>query len=310
LEQELETSAGTTNQQLTSMLGYLHEVLGQVHEQRKGDWSKLSKQQSARSFQAIDTDGDGELSLAELQQHTKVLKKGGNTSDCAWIWDVVNRMNTELHHVDGEDERSGKEKLAMEAARVLEKFYCAAEAARFKLMAENYRERAQAVAQLENKRDDLDLFVKEMSTVLAYRNAKSRIEEMMEQFPRTLQLRQTFKGGDHWMKVVTLVDSCTDADVTGLKQQLSELIVTWANDCDEKHAEHKKTFKREDLVSVGSKCNQCRQCSRSIRCLACSDLLPPLLCTWIPSTRWPRTTCFSLHTCTLATSQTHAKYPI
>jgi hypothetical protein len=251
LEQGLEASAGTTNTQLTSMLSYLHEVLGQVNEQRKGDWSKLSKQQSARSFQAIDTDGDGELSLAELQQHTKILKKGGNTSDCAWIWDVANRMNTELQHVDGEDERSGKEVLAMKAARILEKLHCAAEAARFSLTAENYRERAQAIAQLENTKGDLDVYVRELSTVLTYSAAAVRIKEMMQQFPHALQLRQTFKGGKHWMEVVTLADSCTDADVAGLKQQLSDLLVSWADDCDQKHAEGlEQTFKREELLAA------------------------------------------------------------
>jgi hypothetical protein len=45
---------------------------------------------------------------------------------------------------------------------------------------------------------------------------------------------------------------------------------------------------------VGSKCSQCRQCSRSIHCLTCADLLPPLCALgshppsyvrWIPSTR-------------------------
>jgi hypothetical protein len=288
LEQALEASAGTTNTQLTSTLSYLHGVLGQVHEQRKGDWSKLSQQQSARTFQAMDTDGDGELSLAELEQAAKTLKENGSTSDCAWIWDVLNRMNTELQQVDGEDERSSKEKLAMEAARVLEKLYCAAEAARWKLTADNHRERAQAIAQLGNTKSDLDVYVRELSTVLTYHDAARdtvRIKEMMQQFPHALQLRQTFKGGRHWMEVVTLADSCTNADVAGLKQQLSDLVVSWADECDQKHAEGLEDgFKREELMAAYNlfispqlySCNitDTRKISRMIAEVAKIDRLP------------------------------------
>jgi hypothetical protein len=105
--------------------------------------------------------------------------------------------------------------------------------------------------QLENTKHDLDVYVRELSTVLTYRAATSRIKEMMQQFPHALQLRQTFKGGDHWMEVVTLADSCTDTDVTGLKQQLSDLIVSWADDCDQKHAEGlEQTFKRGELMAA------------------------------------------------------------
>jgi hypothetical protein len=263
LEEALEASAGTTNIQLTSMLSYLDDVLNQL----KDEWSKLSKQQSTRLiqhrhslllrhllspsdstiFDAIDTDGDEKLSKAELEQ-------------AAWIWLVLNRMNTEqeqalIQHssssMSGEDEGSGKETLAMEAARVLEKFHCAAEAARYKLMAERYRERAQVIAQLENTKHDLDVYVRELSTVLTYRLATSRIKEMMQQFPHALQLRQTFKGGKHWMEVATLADSCTNADVAGLKQQLSDLVVSWADDCDQKYAEGLEDgFKREELMAA------------------------------------------------------------
>ena len=47
---------------------------------------------------------------------TQTGEHNPNADECAWIWDVVNRMDTQLQGGDQDDERAWKNELAMEAA--------------------------------------------------------------------------------------------------------------------------------------------------------------------------------------------------
>jgi hypothetical protein len=116
LQQDLEEKSGTSNRQLTSLLGYMHAVMQQVHKAKQDGRSELKKQPSHR-LSAIDVDGDGELSLEEIQQYADMMKEPENEKkkvNAPWIWKVLKRMETELH-VEGKDEKSAKESQAMEA---------------------------------------------------------------------------------------------------------------------------------------------------------------------------------------------------
>ena len=54
----------------------------------------------------------------------------------------------------------------------------------------------------------------EREMCFAYCGAADRVQQLSSTMPKELQLRQTFKGGAHWMKVLTLTEG--DADLGDL----------------------------------------------------------------------------------------------
>jgi hypothetical protein len=252
MEQALEAT-GTVNIHLNSMLGYVHIVLERVHDKKRNSGQAGLAQAGLVqhiSIQDCDTDGDGVLTLDELSQAAHVLQGPERRLERAWIWDKVRRMKSELRHSGG-DELNNKETLAMEASRMLEKAFCAGQAAEPKMEAVMHRKRAQAVAELENSKEALALYLTDMSTVLINIRRSKLIKQLADLFPDRLQLRQTFKEGKHWMEVLALTDRCTDADVVALKQQISDIVSSWADDCDQMHARRlDETFTREDLMAA------------------------------------------------------------
>jgi hypothetical protein len=140
MEQALEAT-GTVNIHLNSMLGYVHTVLERVHDKKRNSGQAGLAQAGLVqhiSIQDCDTDGDGVLTLDELSQAAHVLQGPERRLERAWIWDKVRRMKSELRHSGG-DELNNKETLAMEASRMLEKAFCAGQAAEPKMEAVMHR---------------------------------------------------------------------------------------------------------------------------------------------------------------------------
>lgn len=234
--QDLETvleASGTTNQQLITKVAYLHEVMVLARGQLGTSEGESTPGRSQRRMTTTDVDGDGSTSTS--------------TSKYTWIWNEVARTN--VH--EGADSNCGvsKETLAMEAARVMMKSHCAAEAGQWGLEAAKYRERACSVKQVGDTKEELDLFLKELSTVMTYCGRADRIKQLAGEMPAAIQLRQTFKKGYHWLEVLALADSCTDVNDT--KEQISDIMVSWAGECDQEHASAlEKVSGRADLMAV------------------------------------------------------------
>jgi hypothetical protein len=248
---------GKCNRQLTSLLAYMRGVLERVHHKKKDGRSELKKQPSTHSFQAIDIDGDGELSLEELQHYADMMKEPESVKKkgavCSWIWQVRKRMENE-QHVRGEDDESVKQAQAMEAVSVLEKAYFEADAQRQKFPADRYRKCAEKITDLANTTAALDPYMAELSADFCHREARYRNELLLERFPHELELHQEFDKVKHWkpfMQVLRLRESCSNADVAGLKQKLAEIITEWADEQDEKYINAlETTFRRDEFMAT------------------------------------------------------------